>query len=773
MKQANQFLGDMLDLDDPRAGSDRIWRATTPSQAAIIEGDLVLDVPFEALQKGPRVLVDADVARRLVRVRFRAYTGGIIRLTTCFTDAIPPCPTSPMLEFAPDLQPIPLACRDTSTGWDVADPEGNLKLRVRTAPVNDRNGLATDKNRFTPADPFDVTLFPDSRTAIPFQAVDTFFPMCVESLAMACVEREGGIHRHCFSLSAESGEHFAGTGERFTRLDLAGKTLLLENADGLGVNNRRCYKNIPFYLSSRPYGLFIHTHDHLRLSLADISTRAAQGTVESATADLFFIGGESPERILFNYRRLTGFPPEVALWSYGVWMSRMSYRTAEEVNQVARRLRAERFPCDVLHVDVGWFKEDWVCDWEFCPTKFPDPARWLGELREAGFRVTLWNLPHVGRTSKLYEEAIRSGFAKEPETAGKISESIFSGLEHVATLDFTNPEAVEWYKERWRPLLKMGVAAIKADFGEHIHTAVDYQAMPGIRLHNLFALLYQKAAYEVSREVQVQPLIWARSAWAGAQRYPVHWGGDCAGSWAGLSGSIRGGLHLGLSGFAYWSCDVPGFHGVPDFMNTWPSDTLYMRWTQASTFLSHFRYHGAQPREPYAYPAIADLVRKWWNLRYALIPYLHEEARLATQTGFPLMRAMIFEAPDDPVCWTLDDQFMCGSSILVAPVMNDTGTRSLYLPAGDWLDFWTGEHVQGPCWITARTSPLDTIPVFLRQGAELKLYPEPVLSTDSMNLEKAIRIRADRSYAGLKNTPVGAWIGLGERNSQIERHVTD
>jgi alpha-D-xyloside xylohydrolase len=288
----------------------------------------------------------------------------------------------------------------------------------------------------------------------------------------------------------------------------------------------------------------------------------------------------------------------------------------------------------------------------------------------------------------------------------------------------------------------------------------EYQGMPAHLLHNLYALLYQKAAFEITRQVKGEGLVWARAGWVGCQRYPVHWGGDSACTWDGLAGSLRGGLHLGVSGFAFWSHDTPGFHGLPNFMNSWPTDDLYVRWTQASVFVSHMRYHGAQPREPYEYPAIADLVRRWWRLRYALIPYLAESGRQAVKSGYPVLRALLFHHPEDPVCWQIDDQFYSGRSLLVAPVLNGEGKRDVYLPKGAWRDLWTGERFLGPVWLKGVVSPLERIPVYVVDGESISIYPEVVQCTDEMDLRKVTRLVFDETFRGLSESILGAVTGL-------------
>ncbi len=282
-----------------------------------------------------------------------------------------------------------------------------MRLRIATseAPIKHWSDLLP-----APPETFDATVYPDGRVGVPFMAYDQFFPAQADSLPLAVVERDGQPHRAVFSLHARHDEKFAGTGERFAGMNLAGRTLVLENTDALGVNNRRCYKNVPFYVSSRPYGLLMLTTAHVRLSLADISTRAAQALVEDPLLDLFFIGGGTVERVVYNYRRVAGFPRDVPLWSYGTWMSRMSYWTAEQTQEVARRLREGGFPCDVIHLDTGWFDEDWVCTWRFSREKYPDPAAYLREMRRNGFRISLWQRPSIERKNPLYPEALARGY---------------------------------------------------------------------------------------------------------------------------------------------------------------------------------------------------------------------------------------------------------------------------------------------------------------------------------------------------------------------------
>ena len=298
----------------------------------------------------------------------------------------------------------------------------------------------------------------------------------------------------------------------------------------------------------------------------------------------------------------------------------------------------------------------------------------------------------------------------------------------------------------------MGVKCIKTDFGENIHMDHKYHGMAPERLNNIYGLLYQKAAYEVTKEVTGDGIVWARAGWAGCQRYPLHWGGDSESSWAGMAGSLKGGLHFGLSGFAFWSHDVPGFHSTPDFMNSPLDEQVYVRWTQFGVFSSHMRYHGSCKREPWHYPNIAPIVKRWWKLRYALLPYIIGQAEQCTKTGWPMLRALLMHHPHDKQVWHIDDEYYFGSEFLVCPVMNSGNRRDIYLPEGLWVNFFTGERLEGSRWYYDVEVPLDEMPVFVRPGANIPLYPDEADSTDDMDLSKTIRFSITSDFKGLKST---------------------
>ena len=513
MKQTNKYLFDMLDMDGSSAKEDVIWRAGKPSSASRKGDMIVLTVPFYAQEYWGSLGLrgKATIAARQHEVCIRAYGDSIIRITTAFQDEL--CDEgSVMLEWHESLKPEPLDVQQTSTGWSVRDSSGNIRMLINTTDPSIKKWSDQVPG---PEESFNATVFPDVHTPVEFLDYDEFGPMMTDSLPLVYVEREEKVHRTGFSLKAQHNEKFAGTGERFSRMNLAGQTFVLENEDAAGVNNRRCYKNIPFYVSSQPYGMFMHSSGHMRLSLAGMSTRSICWTVEDKNLDLFFLGGGSIERVLYNYRRVTGFPKALPLWSFGMWMSRMSYFSADEVREVARKMREEDFPCDVINIDTAWFQKDWQCTWEF-GERFPEPEKFLAEMREKGFRIMLWQLPRVDEDNPLYTQLKADGFLGKKIDSETIQASVcnFGNQKENAYIDLSNPKAVQWYKQKLARLFKAGASVLQTDFGEEIDMSVEYYGMPANMLHNLYALLYQKTAFEITEQTTGEGITWARSAWA-------------------------------------------------------------------------------------------------------------------------------------------------------------------------------------------------------------------------------------------------------------------
>ena len=752
MKQTNYYLYDFMDFDSTLQRKEALWKAHAPSRVEERDGDVVVTIPYQKQLHQEDMAPDEAVAQQSYDLIIRAYEPNIVRVfTTMSGDKM--TEHDDMLHMSPDVKRITLRY----------DNDDIIAMNGKKVAHIDLSAPQLEKwSDLLPAPqpaPF-ITFYPDGDEHKGIALSDDHFsPPRYDALPLGfcsvCSDTDAThqTERATISFKCDPDECFVGTGERFRKMDLSGQTFQLKNQDGQGVNNRRCYKNIPFYMSSRMYGCFYHTSDYCKLSLADHSTRSVQFMCDRATLDVFLIGGQTPEEIMRGYRMLTGFPSMPPLWSFGIWMSRMTYFSADEVEDICNRLRREQYPCDVIHLDTGWFRTDWLCEWKFNPERFPNPKGFIQRLGNKGFKVSLWQLPYVAQGAEQLNEAKANNYISQPtkdEDTTTGGASNFSALDYAGTIDFTYDKATAWYKDKLlKPLLEMGVKCIKTDFGENIHMDHRYHAMEPERLNNLYALLYQKAAYEVTKEVTGDGIVWARSAWAGCQRYPLHWGGDSESSWSGMAGSLKGGLHFGLSGFAFWSHDVPGFHSTPDFMNSPIDPTVYVRWTQFGVFSSHIRYHGTCKREPWHYPEIAPIVKKWWKLRYKLLPYIVEQSEKCTKTGWPMLRALLMHHPHDRQVWHIDDEYYFGSEFLVCPVMNGENRRDIYLPEGLWVNFFTGKRLDGGRWYYDVEVPLDQMPVFVRPSANILIYPEDVDSTDDMDMTKAINIIITKDFKGI------------------------
>ncbi len=512
-------------------------------------------------------------------------------------------------------------------------------------------------------------------------------------------------------------ESIFGLGEKFGPLNRVGQTISLWNIEGIGNTSGRAYKHIPFYLSSRGYGVFFNHFNPMTFWVGTRELSKIEVAIENtknALLDYYFFYGPTPKNVLTNYSALTGRSPVPPRWSYGVWMSRLSYNSQQEVLEVANKIRAEKFPCDVIHIDTNWFEEFWGCDWKFDPKRFPDPESMFRQCADLGFKISLWQAPYVKDSLPLYKEGKNQKvFAKNH---GPFMFLNF-GPHHV--IDFSNPKATLWYQEKLSNLFKQGAKVIKVDFGEQIEPHQEFQHYTGREMHNLFPLLYNQAAFEVTEKElgKGNALIWARSAYAGSQRYPVHWSGDNSSTFPNMLCSLRGGLSLGLASFTFWSQDVGGFVGIPD-------DLLYVRWVALSIFQSHFRFHGCAPkfREPWNFsPEAQEIVRGLLEFRYQLVPYLYSESIQAVKRGLPLISPLFLEFPDDPMCYHIEDQFLSGRNLLVAPILTEESSRRIYIPSGQWYDYWSGELHTGPRWLTVEDIPLDQIPLFVRSGSILPL----------------------------------------------------
>ena len=518
------------------------------------------------------------------------------------------------------------------------------------------------------------------------------------------------------------GERIYGCGESFTSLNKVGQKVHISVTDPQGPETDGQYKPVPFYFSNRGYGIFMHTSAPVTADFGQSYIGAQRLFMADEQIDLFVFFGE-PKDILDEYTNITGKSPMLPLWSFGTWMSRITYFSQEEGLDIARQLRKHKIPSDVIHFDTGWFGVDWQCDYQFAQDRFPDPVGMLKQLKDQGFHTCLWQLPYFTPKNRFFPEIIEKNLHVRNADGGMPYED--------AVLDFTNPATVKWYQGKILGLLKQGVSTIKCDLGEAApYNGFYYNGRGGLYEHNLYPLRYNKALFEVIDSFAKSPLspwrgvggeagagiIWARSAWAGSQRYALHWGGDAATNNIGMLGDLRGGLSFGLSGFSFWSHDMGGF------VTASPED-IYRRWLPFGFLSSHTRAHGAPPTEPWLISeSFTKAFRQAAEMKYKLMPYVYAQAKDCTLRGLPMVRALFVEFPKDPGAWLIEDEYLFGAQMLVAPLMERGNSRNVYLPSGcKWIDYQSGK-VYDSGWHTIETGPIPAV-ILVRDGSVIPHAP--------------------------------------------------
>ena len=676
------FFADHLESFDAKSGEGLVnWKRghLMPRQAFNTNGAQprkmrMLDFPFTAYENDPNLKFKIDfVTPRTVRIRM-------------LTTPVEPKPAaSIMLAKEPG--------RDGS--WKVT--ETNDKIIYSS----DYGTIQINKNpwRIVLKDKAGRIL---SQTAALSDADSTqvkYTPFCFVKRGSDNARRINPV----FTLTAD--EMIFGCGESATGLNKAGQKVNLFVTDPQGPETDQMYKPIPFFMSNRGYGMFMHTSAPVTCDFGATYIGLNKMFMGDENLDLFVFFGE-PKDILDEYTDLVGKPGMPPLWSFGTWMSRITYFSEKEGYDVAANIRKNKYPCDVIHFDTGWFDVDWQCDYKFSENRFQNPQQMFKDLRSQGFHVCLWQLPYFTPKNRYFSELIE----KDMYVKNRNGELPYEDV----VLDFSNPETVKWYQDKLAGLLNIGVSAIKVDFGEAAPLNGIYASgKSGWYEHNLYPVRYDMAVSEITKKLHNENIMWARAAWAGSQRYPLHWGGDAATTNTGLLGTLRAGLSFGLSGFSFWSHDMGGF------VKSTPED-LYCRWIPFGFLTSHTRAHGAPPTEPWLYDSkrVQDVFRKSAEMKYRLMPYVYAQAKECTEKGLPMLRALFVEFPDDPGAWKVDDEYLFGSQILVAPLLESGMTgRTVYLPEGKWIDYQTEKVYEGG-WHRIEAGSLPII-MLVRDGSVL------------------------------------------------------
>ncbi len=520
------------------------------------------------------------------------------------------------------------------------------------------------------------------------------------------------------SLMLDVGECVYGLGERFAAYVKNGQSIDMWNADG-GTASEQTYKNIPFYMTNRGYGVFVEDTSDVSFEVASEKVERVQFSAEGETIVYDVIYGGTPKAVLDGYTALTGRPALMPAWSFGLWLS-TSFTTNYDEKTATSFIQgmADRdIPLSVFHFDCFWMKGFNWCDFTWDEETFPDPVGMLKRYHDRGLHLCCWINPYIGQASPLFREGMEHGYLLK-KTNGDVWQTDLwqAGM---GILDVTNPDARAWYCDHLRKILRMGVDCLKTDFGERIpvRDIAYYDGKDPLHMHNYYSFLYNKMVFDLLKEErgEGEAILFARSATAGSQQFPVHWGGDNSASYISMAETLRAGLSMSHSGFGFWSHDISGFE------QTAPAD-VYKRWAAFGLLSSHSRLHGSSSyRVPWLFDEEScDVVRKFTRLKCRLMPYLYGAAVEAHEHGTPMMRPMMLEFPDDPACDTLDRQYMMGESLLVAPVFHADSHVDYYLPDGLWTSLLDGRKVQGGHW-QKETHDFLSLPLMVRPGTVLPM----------------------------------------------------
>lgn len=692
------FFADHLESFDVKSGEGLVnWKRghLMPRQAFNTNGAQprkmrMLDFPFTAYENDPNLKFKIDfVTPRTVRIRM---------LTT---PVEPKVSTSIMLAKEPG--------KDES--WKVTETENTIVYagNYGTVQINKNPWRVVLKDKTGRILSQTVTLRDADSTQVKYT------PFSFIKRGSDNARRINPV----FTLTAD--EMIFGCGESATGLNKVGQKVNLFVTDPQGPETDQMYKPIPFFMSNRGYGMFMHTSAPVTCDFGATYIGLNKMFMGDENLDLFVFFGE-PKDILDEYTDLVGKPGMPPLWSFGTWMSRITYFSEKEGYDVAANIRKNKYPCDVIHFDTGWFDVDWQCDYKFSENRFQNPQQMLKDLKSQGFHVCLWQLPYFTPKNRYFPELIKKDMYVKNGNGELPYEDV--------VLDFSNPETVKWYQDKLAGLLNIGVSAIKVDFGEAAPLNGIYASgKSGWYEHNLYPVRYDMAVSEITKKLHNENIMWARAAWAGSQRYPLHWGGDAATTNTGMLGTLRAGLSFGLSGFSFWSHDMGGF------VKSTPED-LYCRWLPFGFLTSHTRAHGAPPTEPWLYDSkrVQDVFRKSAEMKYRLMPYAYAQAKECTEKGLPMLRALFVEFPDDPGAWKVDDEYLFGSQILVAPLLESGITgRTVYLPEGKWIDYQTEKVYEGG-WHRIEAGSLPII-MLVRDGSVLP-HLKLAQSTSEMDWSK-------------------------------------
>jgi alpha-D-xyloside xylohydrolase len=562
------------------------------------------------------------------------------------------------------------------------------------------------------------------------------------------------IVKEVLTSGAKYNSHYYGFGERFNSLDQRGSTIEMWNIDQPKTFGTSSYVNVPFFFeivneggvlpgstlestkSYHTYGFYLKNNSKSTFKMSSDLRRAYSISTNDNKLEYVLFIEDSPLKVLKSYTKLTGFSELPPKWAFAPWKSRDNYYSVNDVLEDVNMMRQLDIPMSVLVLDSPW--ETSYNDFNFNEVQFPNYQNMINYLHQKGNKLILWITPFTNSISNVevngqkeradnFDYADKSGYFVKDEVGNTMLIDWWKGTG--GAVDFTNNEAINWWQENIAKLINIGVDGFKTDDGEYIpYNAVFSNGLTGKDMHNIYSLLYNKATYEILKKVKNEAIVFARSGWAGSQKYPAIWSGDQEGSFNyrdGLPATIIAGLSAAMSGFSFWSHDIGGYR-------TPVEKEVFIRWAEFGCFTPIMQIHG-QNREPWKFDdETVSIYRKFAKLHTTLFPYIYSFAKISSEEGTPIMRPLVLAYPNDEKVYNEDFEYLFGDSLLVAPMYQRGTERQVYLPEGIWYDFWNNEEYHGPKY-TVYEAPLNIIPLFVKKGAIIPQLDEKIDSLIEKN----------------------------------------
>jgi alpha-glucosidase len=543
-------------------------------------------------------------------------------------------------------------------------------------------------------------------------------------------------HKKVMVLKEMEGEEaFYGLGDKTGYLNKRGYDYVMWNTDDPSAHNesyKSLYKSIPFLITLKKnsvFGIFFDNHYKTYFDMGKESEEYYYFAADDGNLDYYFIYGEDMKEVVKNYTYLTGRTPLPRKWTLGYQQSRWSYDSEEKVRDIAEHFRKLDIPCDVIHLDIDYMEDFKVFTWN--KERFAKPKHMIEDLKKDGFKIVTIIDPGVKVEDNyfVYEEGKQNGYFAKDKNGEIYVNQVWPG--DSVFPNFSEEEVRNWWADKQKLLLDLGVegvwndmnepASFKGEIPKDVVFTMDGRETNHAEVHNVYGHYMSKATFEgLIKHGTKRPFVITRACYAGTQKYSTVWTGDNQSLWPHLQMAVPQLINMGMSGLSFAGTDIGGFGHEA-------TKELLSRWVQVGCFSPLFRNHsayGGRNQEPWVFDKeTLDINRKYIKLRYQLLPYLYDIFHEGEQTGLPVMRPLILHYQEDEKVKEINDEFLFGENILVAPVVEQGKRfRAVYLPQGQWVDFWTKEAFEGE-QIVAKEAPLDVCPIYIKAGSVIPNDP--------------------------------------------------